>query len=241
MKTLTLFLFTLSALVTSGQTQTATTERFIEVTGEGEVKVDPDIIYLSIELKEYKKDGKIVKLDDLEAQLIKVLQTINIPKDNLKAYASSGRQFDVKKRKADLLIGKRYKLKLTDIDLLNPLLGELSETDILAVSITEVTHTDIEKYKTETKVKAINSAKEKALLLTSNVESKLGQVLYIRETELMDAYPLEALQGRVAGLRGNARSGMYKLYSEDMPIASTSVDFEQIKLTYKIVVKFTIE
>ena len=71
-------------LVTFGQAQTSTTERFIEVTGDGEVKVDPNIIYLSIDLREYKKDGKIVKLEDLEAQLTKVLQTIGIPTDNLK-------------------------------------------------------------------------------------------------------------------------------------------------------------
>jgi uncharacterized protein len=241
MKTLASLIFTLITLSAFGQNQTASAERFIEVTGEGEVKVDPDIIFLSIELKEYKKDGKIVKLDDLEAQLIKVLQAVNIPKENLKAFASSGRQFDVKKRKADLLIGKRYKLKLTDIDLLNPFLGGLSETDILAVSITEVTHTDIDKYKTESKVKAVNNVKEKAVLMTSNLESKLGQVLYIRETELVDAYPLEALNERAAGLRGAGTSGLYRVSYEERPIARPSVDFEQIKLTYKIVVKFRIE
>lgn len=233
MRILTTLLFGLIGLVTFGQTQNGTTERFIEVTGEGEVKVDPNIIYLSIELREYKKDGKIVKLEDLEEQLTKVLQTIGIPPENLKVYASSGRQYDLKQRKANLLIGKRYNLKLTDIDLLNPLLGELGEANIFAVSITEVTHTDIEKFKTETKVKAISNAKEKATLLTTSLDSKLGQVLQIRETELVDTYPLQALQGRAAGVQASA-------YGYDK-VQTNSVDFEQIKLTYKIVVKFKIE
>ncbi len=236
MRILTTVIFGLIGLVTFGQAQTSATERFIEVTGDGEVKVDPNIIYLSIDLREYKKDGKIVKLEDLEAQLKKVLQTIGIPTDNLKVYASSGRQYDLKKRKADLLIGKRYNLKLTDIDLLNPLLGELGEANIFAVSITEASHTDIEMFKTEAKVKAINNAKEKAVLLTTTLDSKLGQVLQIRETELVDVYPTQALQGRVAGLqvRGYSSSGYDK-------VQTNTVDFEQIKLTYKIVVKFKIE
>src|SRR6267143_1823307 len=133
MKILMILSLVLMGLVSFGQTTTNSIERFIEVSGDGEVKVDPNIIYLSIELKEYKKEGKIVKLEELEAQLTKVLQTIGIPNENLKVFAASGRQYDIKKRKADLLIGKRYKLKLTDIDLLNPLLGELAEAKILSV------------------------------------------------------------------------------------------------------------
>ncbi|MFM7857749.1 MAG: SIMPL domain-containing protein, partial [Flammeovirgaceae bacterium] len=104
------------------------------------------------------------------------------------------------------------------------------------VSITEVSHTDIEKFKTEAKVKAINNANEKAVLLTTTLDSKLGHVLQIRETELVDVYPTQALQGRVAGLqvRGYSSSGYDK-------VQTNTVDFEQIKLTYKIVVKFKIE
>jgi len=234
MRILTTVIFGLIGLATFGQAQTSTTDRFIEVTGDGEVKVDPNIIYLSIDLREYKKDGKIIKLEDLESQLTKVLQTIGIPTDNLKVYASSGRQFDLKKRKADLLIGKRYNLKLTDIDLLNPLLGELGEANIFAVSITEVTHTDIEKFKIEAKIKAINNAKEKAVLLTTTLDSKLGQVLHIREMELVDTYPLETFQVRGLQMRGASSYGYDK-------VQTNTVDFEQIKLTYKIVVKFKIE
>jgi uncharacterized protein YggE len=234
MKTLTIVFFVLIGLEAFGQP----IERFIEIAGEGEVKVDPDIIYLSIELREYKKDGKIVKLEELESQLTKVLQSVGIPTANLKVYASSGRQYDFKIRKPNLLIGKRYNLKLTDIDLLNPLLGELGEAKILAVSISEVSHTEIEKFKTEAKVKAINNAKEKAILLTTSLDSKLGQVLQIRETELVDTYPLQSLQGRVSGLQ--IRGGAYA-YSEYDKAQSNIVDFEQIKLTYKIVVKFRIE
>jgi uncharacterized protein YggE len=238
MKISATLLFALIGFVTFGQTQNGLQERFIEVTGEGEVKVDPNIIYLSIDLREYKKDGKIVKLEELESQLTKVLETVGIPIENLKVYASSGRQLDLKKRKSDLLIGKRYNLKLTEIDLLNPLLGELGEAKILSVNVTEVTHTEIEKYKSETKIKAVNNAKEKAILLTTNLDTTVGQVLKIQEVELTDTYPLQQLQGRAAGvqLRGYSSTA----YGFDK-IQTNNVDFEQIKLTYKIVVRFKID
>jgi uncharacterized protein YggE len=238
MKISATLLFALIGFVAFGQTQNGLQERFIEVTGEGEVKVDPNIIYLSIDLREYKKDGKIVKLEELESQLTKVLETVGIPTENLKVYASSGRQLDLKKRKSDLLIGKRYNLKLTEIDLLNPLLGELGEAKILSVNVTEVTHTEIEKYKSETKIKAVNNAKEKAILLTTNLDTTVGQVLKIQEVELTDTYPLQQLQGRAAGvqLRGYSSTA----YGFDK-IQTNNVDFEQIKLTYKIVVRFKID
>ena len=234
MKILMILSLVLMGLVSFGQTTTNSIERFIEVSGDGEVKVDPNIIYLSIELKEYKKEGKIVKLEELEAQLTKVLQTIGIPNENLKVFAASGRQYDIKKRKADLLIGKRYKLKLKDIDLLNPLLGELAEAKILSVSVSEVTHTEIEKFKAEAKMKAINNAKEKAVLLTSTLECKLGQVLQIREAEVADTYPLQRNSDGIE-LRG------YSSYSSMKVVQTNNVDFEQIKLAYEIVVKFKIE
>ena len=238
MKKLLALILTLTSFISFGQQANNEAGRFIEVTGDGEVKVDPNIIYLSIELREYKKEGKIVKLEELEAQLVKILQTVGIPQENLKVYGSSGRQNDYKISKSNLIIGKRYNLKLNDVSLLNPLLGELGEAKILSVWISEVTHTEIDKFKTDAKIKAINDAKTKATLLTTTLDSKLGQVLQIRETELVDFYPVQALQGRVSGLqaRGTSQLGYY----EEQKFQTNSVDFEQIKLTYKIIVKFEI-
>lgn len=137
-----------------------------------------------------------------------------------------------------MLVGKRYHLKLDDLDLINPLLSELSEANIFAVSVTEVTHTDIEKFQTEAKTKAIHNAKAKAELLTTSLNCKLAKVLQIRETELVDQFPLQALQGRVAGVQLRGTSSDYYGYDK---VQTNSVGFEQIVLTYKIVVKFELE
>ena len=87
MKKLLAVILTLTSFTSFGQQANNEVGRFIEVTGDGEVKVDPNIIYLSIELREYKKEGKIVKLEELETQLVKILQTVGIPAENLKCMA----------------------------------------------------------------------------------------------------------------------------------------------------------
>ncbi len=207
--------------------------RFIEVSGQGEVKVDPNIIYLSIHLQEFKKDGKIVKLETLESSLKQVLQTVGIGPENLKVYATSGRQYDLKKVKSNLMIGKRYSLKLDDIDLFNPLLEALAEVDILSVNVREVTHTEIEKYRTEARVKAINAAKDKAILLTSAVGTKIGDVLQIRE---------HSVQGD--GTQGTSAIQIRGLNSYDdynPKYGTNNIAFEQLTLRYEVIMMFALQ
>jgi uncharacterized protein len=212
-------------------------ERFIEVTGEGEVKVDPNLIYLSIHLQEFKKDGKIVKLETLEASLRQVLQTVGIPVDALKVYATSGRQYDLKKAKSNLMIGKRYSLKIEDIDLVNPLLAALAEVDILSVSVREVTHSEIEKFKSETRLKAVAAARDKAIQLTAALDSKVGKVLAI--TEGVGSLDRDDLQGRVAGLQVRGIRSESNYYFDKAQ--SNVVNYEQITISYVVSVRFAIE
>jgi uncharacterized protein len=239
-KALLPFLLLLSVALTTFA-QTNSTERFIEVAGEGEVKVDPDILYLSIELREYKKDGKIIRLEELEGQLRKVLQTLEVPETNLKVFASSGRQYGYKIKRADLLLTKKYTLKLTDVGQLDPLLSELAFLEIYNVFVSEVTHSEIEKYKTEAKVKAIDDAKAKAMLLTTSLGCKLGQALQIRETEFSNAYPLQSYQGRAANFYGLSYEGAVHRGVSYEKEEKSQVGFEQIKLTYRIAVKFRLD
>jgi uncharacterized protein len=232
------FLFTLFSIITFSQSQPGN-ERFIEVSGEGEIKVDPNLIYLSIHLQEFKKDGKIVKLETLEASLRQVMQAVGIPVENLKVYATSGRQYDVKKAQSNLMIGKRYSLKIDDIDLINPLLSALVEVDILSVSVREVTHTEIEKFSADTRLKAILAAREKAIQLTAALDSKVGKVLAITEGGPMLAQVTPDQYNRMRRQEDNYEFAAGILYSGKG--GSNAVNYEQIKISYVVSVKFAIE
>jgi uncharacterized protein YggE len=215
--------------------QPSSTDRLIEVTGESEIKIDPNIVVLSLEIREMKKEGKIIKLEEIEPQLLKALQTAGIPADNLKVSASSGKQAELKKRKPDLLISKRYTLKLPDPDLLNTLLLELGETNIYSVNVSETSHTDLEKFKNEARIKAISNAKEKAIQLVTAAGAKLGPVIQIKEIESNELMPL---QGRASSMQMRGNPGAGTNVQEKQP---TTINMEQIRLIYKVVVKFAIE
>jgi uncharacterized protein YggE len=235
MKYLFIAIFCFMTVLTYGQ-QTSSLDRIIEVTGEAEIKTEPNIITLALELKELRKEGKIVKIEEMEPALQKVLQTIGIPAENLKVTGSSGRQLEIRKRKPDLLISKRYTLKLTDPELLNPLLSELADANINSVSISEMTSTDMDKLKTDAKVRAITDAKEKANLLVTAAGGKLGRVVQIKETESNELFPSQGrggnMQNRTANPQGN---------SAPAERASPSVSLDQIRIIYKVVVKFAID
>ena len=63
------------------QAQTLDLRRKIEVTGTAEVEVTPDIIYISISLKEYMDGKKKVGIETLERALQTAVLKVGIPKE----------------------------------------------------------------------------------------------------------------------------------------------------------------
>ncbi len=65
--------------------QNIDTRKKIEVTGNAETEVTPDIIYIGITLKEYFRDNnskKKIEIEELERQLQTAVERAGIPKEN---------------------------------------------------------------------------------------------------------------------------------------------------------------
>ena len=114
-----LFVIALLALTTlstfNALAQQADLRRKITVTGTAETEVTPDIIYISISLKEYLKDGnskKKVDITTLETQLFNAVQKAGIAKENLTINNLSSWSYQTEKRKnPDFLASKQYRNK----------------------------------------------------------------------------------------------------------------------------------
>lgn len=78
---------------------------------------------------------------------------------------------------------KRYQLMVTDGKTLGEVYRALDEIDISNISIIRVSHSEIEKYKRETKLKALNVAKEKANDYATAIGQTIGKALFIRENQ----------------------------------------------------------
>ncbi len=149
-------------------------QRFIEISGRAEKKVEPNLIYLTIELKEYQKNKEIIQIEKLESDLLLALTDIGIDKTNLTVFGTKGNLTKVKRLDPNLLITKRYILKINDFKLFGQLLDRFSDLSINSVYVKEVTHTDIETYKLETQVQAIKNAEIKAKELLRGLNKNLG-------------------------------------------------------------------
>lgn len=178
---------------------------FIEVSGKVETEVIPNEIYLKITLDENDKKGKL-NIEKQENQMLSALRllNINIEKD-LTIVDFDG--YYKRKFLADnkVIKVKNYQLLINDGETLGKVYHSLDKIDISNISITKVSHTDIETFKRSTKLKALKVAKLKAQDYANTINQSIGKAIFIQE------FPNYNYTGN--GLAGSANGIMIRGYS----------------------------
>lgn len=221
-------LFSISAMA-----QQVDLRKKITVSGTAETEVTPDIIYISISLKEYLKDGnskKKVEINDLENQLFKAVQSAGITKENLTINnLSSYNTVGEKKKNPDFLVSKQYRLKVTDLNKWNALIGAVDPKGVAYTNIDSYDYSKIEALKKELKIKALQAAKEKATYLVESIGTQLLSVIDIQELN-NESFPQPVY-----------RNMMMRAESADLSASSPEIDFKKIKLSYTMNTVFEIK
>ncbi len=207
--------------------QSVDLRRKIQVTGSAETEVTPDIIYFSISLKEYMNGKTKVSISTLEQQLQKAVNAAGIAKadftiNNLSSY----NYLPEKKKNADFLAAKQYRLKLHDLNKINQILDVVDDKGIQSTGIDGYDYSGIENLKNELKLKALKAAQSKATFLLSGIGEKLGGAIDIQEINN------EPMQQPVY------RSMMMKTATADA--TEPDIDFKKIKLNYQVQAVFEI-
>lgn len=206
----------------------------ITVSGTAETEVTPDIIYISISLKEYLKDGnskKKVDITTLETQLFNAVQKAGIAKENLTINNLSSWNNQTEKRKnPDFLASKQYRLKVTDLNKFNLILEGIDAKGITNTYVESYDYSKIESLKKELKIKALLAAKEKATYMVEALGDKLGNVLDIQDV----------------GDNGGMMAPQYRNYAmkAEMSMDAASapeIDFKKIKLSFTVNTVFEIK
>jgi len=177
----------IAILFTTGITafaQSFDLRRKIEVTGTAEKEVTPDIINVSISLKEYLNGKDKVTIGVLEKQLEKAVNEAGIPAadftiNNLSSY----NYIDPKKKTADFLASKQYLIRFHDLNRFDQVLSKVDPKGVQATNIDSYDYSKIESLKNDLKLKALLSAKEKAAFLLNGINEKLGGAISIVENE----------------------------------------------------------
>jgi uncharacterized protein YggE len=224
------------ALFTTGaMAQQVDLRKKITVSGSAEKEVTPDIIYISISLKEYLKDGnskKKVEITTLENQLVNAVQASGIPKENLTINNLSSYNYSTTKKKdPDFLASKQYRLKVSDLNKFNAIMDAIDPKGIAYTNIESYDHSKMEEFKKELKVKALQAAKAKALYMVTALGNDLGAVLDIQEVG-NESFPQQ-----------NYRSNAMMVRSESLAAsdAAAEIDFKTIKLTSVVNTVFEIK
>lgn len=205
--------------------------RTIEVTGSAELEILPDEIYLSVTLREYMKDKTKVTLNDIDKLFTSTLAELKIDKKDV-SIESANAYYDWdywKQRNTEFLASKTYTIKLPDMAKYNLLMQKLDHNGVQNAYMQRTDNSKIEEYRKQVKVEALKAAKEKARLLLEAIGEQPAEVLFIREVNQGNYYPM---------YKGAANMSME---AADNAGGGLNADVQKIKLRYEVEAHFRIK
>jgi len=218
---------------TASMAQQVDLRKKITVSGTAETEVTPDIIYLSISLKEYLKDNnskKRVEITDLENQLYNAVLKAGIAKEDLMVNnVSSYNYVTEKKKNPDFLASKQYRLKVSDLNKWNQIIAGIDVKGIASTNIESYEYAKIESLRKELKIKALVAAKDKAQYMVEALGDKLGSVIDIQEVN-NEVYPQPMY-----------RTNVMAMSAYDSAEKAVELDFKKIKLSFVVNTVFEIK
>lgn len=230
MKKLSIIIALIAISVVSGFAQAVDLRRKIEVSGTVEKEVTPDIINVSISLKEYF-DGKTkITISQLEQQLEKAVRDAGIAKEDFTINnLSSYNYIEPKKKTTDFLASKQYGIRFRDLNKFNQVLGKVDPKGIQSTNIASYDYSKMTELKRELQVQALLVARDKAAALLAGLNEKLGGVIQISELDISNDYP----QPRYKTMLNMA-------VANEAATPESDIDFQKIKLTFRINAVFEI-
>jgi len=162
-------------------------ERTIEVSGIAEKEVEPDEVYFTLTVQEYKKGGKKISLDAMEKYLIRRAHSIGIKKedlklDNLTAYSYNYYYYGYSyKRRDDIYATGNYRIKLKSTVQMDKLLDKNDSINVTYAYLSSFSTSKKEQYNDELREKALKITRDKAIKLLAAVGEEVGQVVAITD------------------------------------------------------------
>jgi uncharacterized protein YggE len=220
--------------VTATAHMAADPKPFIEITGTSEIKIDPNQIFIRIKLEENTDKSKI-NINEQEENLIKALQSVGISTEKLvvtDANAFYGKSGFLSK---DVVNTKQFELEVKNPTQAKQAFEQMDKLNIKNAYISRVDHSQMEKYKKQAKIDAIQEAKERATYLLEAVGEELGGALIVRENAFNVYGNQVHRESNKNMIRESYRFDGYKEKEEP------ELDFKKITVTASIYVKWAID
>ncbi len=209
----------------------------IVVTVSSEMEVDPDEIYVNFVLREYMNNKKEkIGIETIKKDFLAACEKAGVPKENIRVDGMAGNAYGdwfnrKRKKDPDFIANITYVIKFSSTKMIDDLVPRLSDEAVLNMYISKMTHSKIETFRKEVKIKATQSAKEKATYLAESIGEKISGALTIEEIETGPVYPMMMKQSNM--VMEMAADGAYG--------GDTSMPFEKIKIRYETRAEFELQ
>lgn len=232
MKT-TIFLILIYAISAFAQTPAPDNRRLIEVTGSAETLITPNEFTFKITLVERVDGKKKITIEDQEEGLKRELAAIGVDVQKELTVFDLSSVYVRQRRLKDTLASKDYRLKVRDLEKVGKLQDVADRLNIARLDLIESTHTELPRFRRETKMEAIRAAKMKAEYLLGAIGEKVGKPVFVREADDDNSGYYRA------NLSMNSQSNVI-VDGLNVPSA-TGLNITQIKLRFEIFARFEIE
>ncbi|MFZ4863427.1 SIMPL domain-containing protein [Sphingobacterium sp. Mn56C] len=233
---LSLMLIMGSIAFANAQTMNIENSRKVATKGYAEREVTPDIIYLSISLKEYCPDNnpkKKVGIEVLEKQLFDGAMAAGVKKEDFTIQNIYSFNYENKKKNTELLQSRQYRIKVTNLNNLNTMMEKVDAKGLQNTSISGYDHSKRREIEKELKTAAVKDARSNAEILAGADGQAIGRLLIINDNTSInfnDFIPAPRMFARAA-VMDSADGGTEEL----------NIDIRPIKLNYYIDTVFEIK
>lgn len=235
-------IFLLHFIICSAQsenklTSIATDKPRIEVVGTAEQKVEPDIIYVSIILKEKFKDGTKITVESQEEKFKSELIAIGLNIDRLTLTDANTETIRINKKSKKIITTKTYNLKLSNVADVRKTFAIIDKMEISDATITGTDISNRIEILKNTRIEAIKAAKKKAEYLLDAIGQQLDKPIVIREIEeggFDYSVANTFMSGRILNKQANTLAE-----SEQNDV--TDLTIEKITISAKIYVEYGIK
>lgn len=207
--------------------------RKMETYGYASANINPNVIYTSFVIKEFKDNNKVVTIKETEAAIRKAVKKIGCKSGDLTigniygyiSYNGSNNEEGVFEHR------RLYLLKLSSVDCVDNFLDAVDPRALESFNIDYMDNNNIDSTIHELQLKAFAKAREKATVLLASYGEQCGKVLQIEEVNRNITYPDPSGKGsRLQSL--SMQSGNSNTSTESR---SRTIKVEyQVKMTFEI-------
>lgn len=225
-KLLTIAFLLGTVLMSNAQINNIESFRKVATKGYAEKEITPDIIYLSISLKEFYMDGNMKKkvfIETIEKQLFDAAMRNGVKKEDFTVQNIYSYNYENKKKNNEILQSRQYRIKVTNLNGLNDILNQVDPQGLQSTSISGYDHSQKHEIQKELKTIAVKDARANAEILATAENTSIGKVLVINDNSnfnFSELMPQTRLYAKAASL--------------DSVVGETntiSLDIKPIKLT----------